>query len=148
MPKVQHKFSRRFLPAKWLAFAFWQLKRCLKPLNGDRYGQFVALTFLGGIEISAVVTVFALVSVLVGHRILPTSTLIRRLLEFGLVVAPVVGNHLVLIYRNRWTRHQAEFESYSANVQTIGGIAVFALLFVALIAVVMSATAVSHLPAV
>jgi hypothetical protein len=128
-------------PAKWLAFAFWEMKRVFKSYNGVGYTEFAALTLLGGIELAGIVTVLALVSSFVGHRIFPGKPL-----GLALVAVLVAGNHFALIYRNRWTRYRAEFESYSALVHTLGAIAVYVSLVVAPIALVLSGIALSHLP--
>ena len=128
-------------PAKWLAFAFWQMKRVFKSYNNDGYAEFAALTLLGGIQLTGIVTVLALVSSLVGHRIIPGKPL-----GLALVALLVAGNHLVLLYRNRWTRYRAEFENYSARAHTLGAVAVYVSLVVAPVVLVLSGIALSHLP--
>jgi hypothetical protein len=65
-------------PTKWLAFAFWEMKRVFKSYDG--FDEFAALTLRGGIELAGVVTVLAVISVIVGYRILPASTMTTKLL--------------------------------------------------------------------
>jgi hypothetical protein len=138
---MRNSFLAVIRPAKWLAFAFWEMKRVFKSNSNDGYAEFAALTLLGGIELTGIVTVLALLSSLVGHQIFPGKPLM-----LALVAVLIVGNHSVLLYRNRWTRYRAEFESYPPLAHTLGAIAVFVSLIVAPVALVLSGIVLSHLP--
>ncbi len=133
-------------PLKWFSFAYWELSRLFKAIYDDGWAEWKAMAILICAEICMIMGVYGFISLLIGHRLLHATSLLLRVFGIIVVLAIIAGNYYTLLSGNRWSRFEAEFESYSRATQVTGCVGVVGILLGTLVATLAVLTAARHLP--
>jgi hypothetical protein len=125
-------------PPKMLAFAFWRLRAYFRATATDAYAEWMAGAVIMCSESCGILAALFGVSALLRRRpIMPVSPM------FSLVVLAVfvIVTNLYVLRLNGWKRFEKEFETYSTQVRSIGSVSVFAVVFLLITAMALTARA-------
>jgi hypothetical protein len=132
-------------PLKWLSFAYWELSRLFKAIYDDGWAEWKAMAILICAEIFMLMGVYGCISLFIGHRLLHTTSSLSRPLGIMVVLAVIAANYYALLSNNRWSRFEAEFESYSRATRIAGCVGVVGILLGTVVGTLAALTAVRHL---
>jgi len=133
-------------PRKVLAFAFWELRRILCAISDDGWADWRAMGLLVCTQIGLVLNIFALASVISGHRLIPTHGIELTAFAVSLSVVITATNYYAVRFENRWKHFEREFERYPKLIQRLGCVVMIALPLLTAAAMVWSAATMARLP--
>ena len=111
-------------PARFLAFAFYQLTSLFKAMGDDGLSTFKALVVILFAEMCLVIDVDCIASIIIGRLLLPSSKQTMTVILVAILFATSSANYRWLVKNDNWARFKEEFDSYPIRKRIIGQAAI------------------------